>query len=682
MRKALLAALAGLLLGSTVPGPVPQATQVTFEVVNNLMVSETPESQSPCQSGRMFLVRTPGSWCTGPASTDICDRYMDSGKSREYPHPGDPPGHTPSWVGVVLGAYWPADAATAQYDILPWEQAMDSPASPNEGCVDAVQFVKGTTDFKLKGFSYFVFDLTGRRGCQVTKATLRYMVSPWYSGTAQAGTGTTHVGFYDMKHSCENLVNDEKRACFASLVNDPVNNPLAISSPIPAWDDVHYFTVDVTSSVHADLTDPGASGYVGFMVSSDDIASTPGIRSVGLGDVTLTCEFGSCQTLPPAVDAPPLTIPQLALGGGYQCVLMINNKSAAEWIGTARLRRGNDLPWDTPWTLDGASKTGSTEFDLDLTAGSTTKFLIGGDSAARPGYLEIKGDPGMDTADLLVSFFYVLSNQSAVMMDSTGTPVQGPGTDFGFNVESGAHANTGFAFAPYSFKNAFNVRASLYDATGQLLKEKTLAFAGHRAEFFTETFSDVQLPANFVGTIRIHSEEAIYLTVLRLETTTTGVFQLTSVPPQTLIELKSPAFGEGGGIPEAYTCAGGQSPPLFWTKAPAGTQSWVLLVENPDAGATETIHWALFNIPAGTRSLIPGVPPAGALQGRNSAGTNTYSGPCPAVGVQQRIVFNLYALDSSLTLSAGATAAQVRTAMEGHVLGAAQMLGLAVGSSD
>ncbi len=383
-----------------------------------------------------------------------------------------------------------------------------------------------------------------------------------------------------------------------------------------------------------------------------------------------------------SLDSPPLTIPQLALGGGYQCVVQVNNKTGGTWLGTARLRKGNDLAWDTPWTLDGVSKTGSSEFDLSLNAAATKKFVLGGDASARAGYLEFKGDSGFDPADLLISFFYALSGQGGALMDSTGTPVLPPATHFGFNVEKrGAQVNTGFAFAPYSAKGAFAILVALYDANGGLVNEKQLTFAGHYAKFFTETFSDIQLPNDFVGTIRLRSHSAIYLTSLRLDTPP-GLVQLTSTPPQILLQLMSPAFSEGNAIPSAYTCSGAnQSPPLAWTKAPFGTKSWVVLVTDSDSAPAGFVHWVLFNVDAGTRYLSAGAVPPGALQGINSFGNNRYDGPCPPTGPQHRYVFTLYAVDAQLNLPAGSTANQVRQAISGHIVGAAQMLGLFLRSS-
>ena len=58
----------------------------------------------------------------------------------------------------------------------------------------------------------------------------------------------------------------------------------------------------------------------------------------------------------------------------------------------------------------------------------------------------------------------------------------------------------------------------------------------------------------------------------------------------------------------------------------------------------------------------------------NSWGRSDYGGPCPPSGTH-RYFFRLYALDTPLGLSPGATADQLRKAMEGHILGLAELMG-------
>lgn len=85
-------------------------------------------------------------------------------------------------------------------------------------------------------------------------------------------------------------------------------------------------------------------------------------------------------------------------------------------------------------------------------------------------------------------------------------------------------------------------------------------------------------------------------------------------------------------------------------------------------------HWVVFNIPPTTTSIGEGKNPPGVL-GKNTGGENAYGGPCPP-DREHRYFFKLYALDTMLGLSAGATKADVEQAMKGHVLAEARMVGL------
>ena len=65
------------------------------------------------------------------------------------------------------------------------------------------------------------------------------------------------------------------------------------------------------------------------------------------------------------------------------------------------------------------------------------------------------------------------------------------------------------------------------------------------------------------------------------------------------LELKSPAFVSGSMIPSLYTCQGKNiSPHLTWSGAPAGTKSFVLICDDPDAPILTWVHWVYYNIPA------------------------------------------------------------------------------------
>jgi Raf kinase inhibitor-like YbhB/YbcL family protein len=145
------------------------------------------------------------------------------------------------------------------------------------------------------------------------------------------------------------------------------------------------------------------------------------------------------------------------------------------------------------------------------------------------------------------------------------------------------------------------------------------------------------------------------------------------------VDVSSPAFVDGGRIPAAHTCDGANiSPALQWSALPSGTQSLVVIMDDPDARGW--VHWVLFNVPGDTRSLPDGLAaddpaPAGGVHGRGTAAVG-YVGPCPPEhGGQHRYTFRVYALDSRLGLPSGATKEDVERAMRGHVLSSGTLKG-------
>lgn len=148
------------------------------------------------------------------------------------------------------------------------------------------------------------------------------------------------------------------------------------------------------------------------------------------------------------------------------------------------------------------------------------------------------------------------------------------------------------------------------------------------------------------------------------------------------MELNSDAFPSQGYIPTRYTCSGENiSPPLFWDDVPEGTESFVLICEDPDAPVGVWDHWVIYNIPAEKRKLKENIPKTavlkeGMLQGINDFGYLGYGGPCPPPGKPHRYIFKLFALDIKLSLSSGATKEAVVKSIKGHILAQAELMGL------
>ena len=147
------------------------------------------------------------------------------------------------------------------------------------------------------------------------------------------------------------------------------------------------------------------------------------------------------------------------------------------------------------------------------------------------------------------------------------------------------------------------------------------------------------------------------------------------------LAVTSTAFTDGGVIPDKFTQASAMpvSPALAWTNVPEGTQSFVLLMHDPDVALQKKIddvtHWLVINIPGTAKRLPEGVPataslPDGTIQLKNIAGKVGFLGPgAPSGGPMHHYTFELFALDMKLALGADATRAQVLAAIDGHILG-------------
>lgn len=145
--------------------------------------------------------------------------------------------------------------------------------------------------------------------------------------------------------------------------------------------------------------------------------------------------------------------------------------------------------------------------------------------------------------------------------------------------------------------------------------------------------------------------------------------------------IRSTAFSDGGEIPRMHSCDGASlSPELHWKDAPAGTQSFALIVDDPDAPGGTFTHWTLWNIPGQTTALPQGVPASavlsnGARQGKNDFGSIGYGSPCPPPGKAHRYFFKLFALDTRLALKASAGRRELERAGRRHVLAQAKLVG-------
>ena len=147
------------------------------------------------------------------------------------------------------------------------------------------------------------------------------------------------------------------------------------------------------------------------------------------------------------------------------------------------------------------------------------------------------------------------------------------------------------------------------------------------------------------------------------------------------LTLTSPSFREGESIPSKYTCDGENiSPELTIENAPEGTESFVLVMDDPDIpdtvkqarGIEKFDHWALYNIPKDTRTIYEGEL-IGAL-GLNSKGDALYTGSCPP-DREHRYFFRLYALSGTLNFIKTPTLDELEMAAQGMMLEKAALMG-------
>jgi len=152
--------------------------------------------------------------------------------------------------------------------------------------------------------------------------------------------------------------------------------------------------------------------------------------------------------------------------------------------------------------------------------------------------------------------------------------------------------------------------------------------------------------------------------------------------------LKSSAFKNGASIPLRYL-EDGLSPPLTWSGAPAGTKSFVLLLEDPDEIPNLELirgYWIVYDIPGVVASLAEGAGaengkklPSGAKHGKTNWEKNNtfYRGlePTQSTG-PHRFYFRLYALSEATISPAGeATKDNIEAAMAGKILGRCELMG-------
>ena len=158
------------------------------------------------------------------------------------------------------------------------------------------------------------------------------------------------------------------------------------------------------------------------------------------------------------------------------------------------------------------------------------------------------------------------------------------------------------------------------------------------------------------------------------------------VPP---LIMTSSAWEDGGVIPDKYTQAAGANAPnpaLSWSQVPPGTQSFVLIMNDPEpaipakSSRGDVTHWLVWNIPGTSMGLPEGVPAGDLPDGtkQQSLRSNGYMGPGAPPGPYHHYTMTLYAVDTKIDVAPSQNAFDTRqallNAMDGHVLGKAELV--------
>ena len=149
-----------------------------------------------------------------------------------------------------------------------------------------------------------------------------------------------------------------------------------------------------------------------------------------------------------------------------------------------------------------------------------------------------------------------------------------------------------------------------------------------------------------------------------------------------IMRLMSMAFQNNSAIPAKYTCQGEDiNPELRILGVPESAKSIVLIMDDPDAPGGMWVHWVVYNIPVelfplpDTYAVIIAENSIPGEQGSNDFGREDYGGPCPPSGTHHYF-FKAYALDTTLQFVKTPNKKDVETAMQGHILAKAEIVGL------
>ncbi|WP_371948084.1 YbhB/YbcL family Raf kinase inhibitor-like protein [Actinomadura monticuli] len=143
--------------------------------------------------------------------------------------------------------------------------------------------------------------------------------------------------------------------------------------------------------------------------------------------------------------------------------------------------------------------------------------------------------------------------------------------------------------------------------------------------------------------------------------------------------VTSPVFRDGGDLPPRYGCTtypGGQgkTPPLRWS-APAGTKSFAIVMDDPDASDGAYVHWVIAGIDGTVNEIVEDARLDRTVGGLTTGKKAGYAPPCPPKGEQHRYRFTIYALDDPAPFQNGAALKDSLPAIAEHTVGRGRIIG-------
>ncbi|MBA2523864.1 MAG: YbhB/YbcL family Raf kinase inhibitor-like protein [Solirubrobacterales bacterium] len=142
------------------------------------------------------------------------------------------------------------------------------------------------------------------------------------------------------------------------------------------------------------------------------------------------------------------------------------------------------------------------------------------------------------------------------------------------------------------------------------------------------------------------------------------------------LKVSSPAFDHHNAVPEKHVHGNEDiAPAIEWSGVPDGTQSFAVVVHDPDAPLVDGFtHWVAYGIDGSAHGLPEGG--GGATHGTNSLGNQGYNGPAPPEGHgTHHYYFWVYALREDLDLEPGLERRELLERIEDHVIEQARLVG-------